>query len=171
MYRRFWKFRQLLESLKVKYDDEDDDQFFHVTCHIDSSLRAKIAKGVFVELDKLLSKTRNQIMQGSQEQEGIEVIRNGSSYVLPPISKESRINNIRRWEQAFRVYAAIYSEHNPDRATEIWQYVHIINTAASSFIWENVAFYDYTFRQLMHAKPKRYWAKIYNQVWNLAMWC
>ena len=85
--------------------------FFNVTCHIDSNLRAKIAKGEFVELDKLLPKTINQIMQGSQEQEGIEVIRNGSSYVLPPINKESQINNVRRWKQAFRVYAAIYSEH------------------------------------------------------------
>ena len=33
-----------------------DDDFFHITCHIDSSLRTKIENGEFVDLDKLLPK-------------------------------------------------------------------------------------------------------------------
>ena len=31
-----------------------DDEFFHLTCHIDSALRDKIKKGQYVDLDKLL---------------------------------------------------------------------------------------------------------------------
>ena len=40
------------------------------------------------------------------------------------------------------MYAAIYSEANPHRAAEIWQYMHVINTAAAAFIWDNVPSYD-----------------------------
>ena len=63
----------------------------------------------------------------------------------------------------------IYTQANPMRTAEIWQYVYTINTAASSYIWENVASYDTTFRHLMAQYPGRSWAKIYNQMWNLAM--
>ena len=160
--------KTLLSILKSKCDDEGDDDFLHITCHVDQSLKEKIGRGEFVELDRLLPKSRNQIMKNQDAT--MEVIRNGTSYILPTLnSKENKITNVRKWEQGFRVYAAVYSEVNPGRAAEIWQYVHIINSAASSFVWENVAFYDYTFRQLMEKKPNRSWAKIYNQIWNLAM--
>ena len=96
------------------------------------------------------------------------VFRDGHSFFVPAAT-ESKINGVRKWEQAFRVYAAIYSKANPGRAAEIWQYVHIINVAASAYTWDNVANYDYTFRQLMAANPSRSWAKIYNQMWNIAM--
>ena len=33
-----------------------DDDFFHLTCHIDQSLKKKIENGEFVDLDKLLPK-------------------------------------------------------------------------------------------------------------------
>ena len=33
-----------------------DDDFFHLTCHIDSPLKNKIENGEFVDLDKLLPK-------------------------------------------------------------------------------------------------------------------
>ena len=55
------------------------------------------------------------------------------------------------------------------RAHEIWQYIHVITTAASTYVWENVLEYDVTFRQLMSQYPNRNWGKIYTQMWNLAM--
>ena len=80
----------------------------------------------------------------------IEIIhKDGQTYVSPHQSKGPHINSIRKWEQAFKVYAAIYCEANPECAAEIWQYAYAINTAANSLQWENVAFYDNTFRQLM----------------------
>ena len=96
------------------------------------------------------------------------VSRRGETFIMP-IEKENKITNVRRWEQAFRIYAAIYSQANPQRASEIWQYVYVINSAASSYIWENVASYDYTFRQLMACNPMRNWSNIYHQMWNLTM--
>ena len=46
---------------------------------------------------------------------------------------------------------------------------YVIHKAASNYYWDNVAFYDFTFRQLMARKPWRSWSKTYNQAWNLAM--
>ena len=88
---------------------------------------------------------------------------------LVPARKESRITNFRRWEQAFRMYATIYCGANPYRAKEIWQYISVISTATSSYIWDNVYSYDVTFRQLMAFNPSRSWAVTYNQMWNLSM--
>ena len=166
--------QELLTLLKNKEEDvnmDTDDDFFHITCHIEPALRAKIAKGEFVDLERLLPKSKLQIMSGTGAEGEIEVVRrNGSTYIFPETgNKDAKINNVRRWEQAFRVYSAIYSEANPTRAAEIWQYVHVINTAATSYAWENVAFYDVTFRQLMDKKPHRSWAKIYTQMWNLSL--
>ena len=49
------------------------------------------------------------------------------------------INVMMHWEQSFYVCAAIYSETNPSRAREIWQYVRIINSVASGYQWNNVS--------------------------------
>ena len=144
----------------------EDDEFFHITCHLDPSTKAKIEKGEFVDLEKLLPKDRYHKV--NQDCAMTLVNRNGLTYFVPADSG-SKITNVRRWEQAFRVYAAVYSNANPNRSAEIWQYVYVINTAASSFAWENVAYYDFTFRQLMHSYPTRNWGKMYLQPWNLAM--
>ena len=95
--------------------------------------------------------------------------RDGMTYFVLAEDRDHKIRNVRRWEQAFRVFAAIYCRAFPQRSVEIWQYVYCINTAASSYHWDNVAYYDYTFRQLMAYKPHRSWAKTYLQGWNLAM--
>ena len=144
----------------------EDDDFFHVTCHVDKQLAEKIERGVFVDLEKLLLKDRFK----KKDDDRLEFVnRDGHTFLAPVQDREVKINGIRKWEQAFRVYAAIFCKANPARAAEIWQYVHTINTAAASYSWDNVAYYDYTFRQMMSQNTKRSWAKIFNQLWNLAM--
>ena len=159
-------FRGLTEYLK-RMVSTDDDEFFHITCHVDPNLKQRIKKGEYVDLEKLLPKDRMS-MRGSDQQTLTLVNRDGNTFFVPS-EHSNRITNVRRWEQAFRVYAAVYSNANPSRSAEIWQYVYVINTAASSFLWENVAYYDFTFRQLMNKYPNRSWAKTYNQLWNLSM--
>ena len=144
----------------------EDDEFFHITCHVEKGLAAKIERGEYVDLEKLL---RDWFRRKSEEERLEFVNKEGHTFLAPANDHDPKINGIRRWEQAFRVYAAIYSKANPQRASEIWQYIHTINTAASNFIWENVAYYDFTFRQMMSQNPRRSWAKIYGQLWNLAM--
>ena len=145
-----------------------DDEFFHITCHIDDNLKSKIERGEFVELEKLLPKdpTRRMIDESRMEL----VNRDGATYFVPMASdNDQRISNIRKWEQAFRVYATVHTRANPSRAGEIWQYIYTINLAANAYAWENVASYDYTFRQLMSQYPGRSWSTIYQQMWSLTM--
>ena len=147
---------------------DEDDEFFHVTCHISQTLKSKIAKGEFVDLDLLIPKDKYGGYVNAHKENKVELVsRDGHMYFKP--IKENSINGLRKWEQTFRMYAAIYTESNPERSGEIWQYMHVINVAASSFQWDNVANYDLTFRQLMACRPHRSWAKLYNQGWNLAM--
>ena len=91
------------------------------------------------------------------------------TFLAPAQDRDQKITNIRRWEQAFRVYAAIYCGANPSRAAEIWQYIYVINSAASSYQWDNVSYYDITFRQLMAERLGRSWSKTYAQLSAVAI--
>ena len=152
---------------------DQDDEFFHVTCHVDDLTKNKIERGEFIDLEKLLPKEKNgaSIGGGFSREDGIFKfgMKEGQAFVAPVSESVGRISSVKKWDQAFRVYAAIYSQANPSRAGEIWQYVFVIHNAASTFPWENVAYYDYTFRQLMASKPLRNWGKTYTQGWNIAL--
>ena len=145
-----------------------DDDFFHLTCHIDPNLIHKIEKGEFIELEKLLPKDRIGSGKGNDENRLEWVQRDGNTFLVSA-GRDTKITGIRRWEQAFRAYATIYCAANPHRSKKIWQYIAVINTAASSFAWDNVYNYDITFRHLMAFNPSRSWAVCYNQMWNLSM--
>ena len=141
-----------------------DDNFFHLMCHVDNALIAEIEKGKFVKLEKMIPKDKRSRSDSNR----LEWIQNeGSTYLAPVSDRVSKISNYRKWEQAFRVYATIYCGANPQRSREIWQYVTVISTAASSFVWENVYAYDITFRHLMAFNPAHSWAVTYNQMWNI----
>ena len=146
--------------------ENDDDKYFHLTCHIDPSLKVKIEAGAYVDLEKLLLKTQSKLMSDEQRMQFVN--KDGASYWVPA-DRDNKITGIRKWDQAFRIYAAIYCKANPARSSEIWQYIYVINTAATSYSWENVTYYDFTFRQLMGDHPNRNWGKTYLQLWNLAM--
>ena len=106
-----------------------DDDFFHLTCHIEPSLIHKIEKGEFVELEKLLPKGK----LGKNEENRLEWVQSDGGTFLVPAQKDNTISSFQRWEQAFRAYATIYCGANPQRSKEIWQYIMVINTAASSY--------------------------------------
>ena len=132
--------------------DNDDDEFFHLTCHIDANLKFKIELGQFVELEHLLPRSHSQVVNDEQKFQMV----NKNSY--------SDIGN-----RHFVCMPQFTAKLIPHRSAEIWQYIHVINSASSAYVWENVVYYDVTFRQLMSQKPGRSWAKIYGQLWNLAM--
>ena len=144
-----------------------DDDFFHLTCHVDANLIGKIERGEFVDLEKLLPKDRKR----KSDKNRMEWVHSdGNTFLAPITDRSSKITSFRRWEQAFRTYATIYcGAENSHRAKEIWQYISVISTASSSYIWDNVYDYDITFRHLMAFNPNRSWAVTYNQMWNLCM--
>ena len=151
---------------------DQDDEFFHVTSQIDQSTRSKIEHGEFLDLERLLPKERPGSRTSTADELNkhlFQLITQGSNtFVDPPTPKVGKISSVRKWDQAFHVYAAIYTQANPSRASEIWQYVYVIHTAASANPWDNVYFYDINFRQLMASKPWRSWGKTYTQGWNMA---
>ena len=146
---------------------DNDDDFFHISCHIEPCLRAKIERGEFIELDKLLPDDKTGGMANEHDNR-LGLIHEGGEMFLAPARKTSKINSIRKWDSAFRIYATIFTQANPHRASELLQYVQIIHTAAANNPWDNVAHYDFTFRQLMATKPWRSWAKTYTQGWSIA---
>ena len=148
-----------------------DDEFFHITSQIDPNLRQKIERGEFIELERLLPKDEFGSSLGSDHLNNqlFQLITQGTnSYLEAPHAKTAKINSIRKWDQAFRVYVAIYTHANPERSSEIWQYIYVIHTAASANPWDNVYYYDVNFRELMASKPWRSWGKTYTQSWNMA---
>ena len=159
----------ILDHSRAVGEGLSDDDFFHLTSHVDPLLKQKIERGEFVDLDKLLSKDHFGVLNRYSEESRMEWVQHDGGTFLVPARHETQITNFRRWEQAFRMYATIYCGANPHRAKEIWQYISVINTASSAYVWENVYGYDVTFRQLMAFNPNRSWAVTYNQMWNLSM--
>ena len=127
----------------MRYLDCDDDEFFHTTCHIDESLRKRIERGEFVELEKLIQKKLQ--LEPNNDRRLQLINKDGESFFVPAVDKDTKIDNVKKWEQAFRVYTTIYCGANPTQSAEILQYVDIIHRAAQTFNWENVARYDYVF--------------------------
>ena len=117
----------------------------------------------YVDLERLLPKDTRQ----DNRLEWVH--KEGSTFLAPISQRETKITGIRRWDQAFRIYATFYCGANPKRAKEIWQYVDVIHTAAASYSWENVYNYDVTFRHLMEFNPARSWAVTYGHMWNISL--
>ena len=147
-----------------------DGDYFDLNSCLDSVALGKIAKGGFLDIDKLYSK-RKQLKSADEEHDKKYqwVQKDGESYWQEIIDREAKVNNFKKWEMAFRVYAQAYAAANPHRGAEIWQYVDTIQDAANNFQWENVARYDYNFRKLMELRPERCWATINTQMWTKCM--
>ena len=74
---------------QVVGDGLSDNDFFHLTCHIDSSLIEKIGKGEFVELDKLLPKDKRKRTEDNRL-EWIE--SDGGTFLALVNNRMNRIN-------------------------------------------------------------------------------
>ena len=53
------------------------------------------------------------------------------------VTENNKINCYEKWEEAFRMYAGIFSKAHPHRAIEIWQHVENIKDAADENTWES----------------------------------
>ena len=101
-------------EMEFKRFFDTDDDFFHVTCHVDESLKAKIVKGEYVDLEHLILRGRADNFRLTNENHMEWVNVNGQLYLVPVQDKDCKISSIRRWEQAFRIYAAIYTAVHPE---------------------------------------------------------
>ena len=89
---------QFFEGVRpVSGDNEalDDDDFFHVTCHVDKNLTQKIQKGEFVELEKLLVRDRFRGRSGHEDRMEF-VTHDGHTYLTPVSDREGKISGLRK---------------------------------------------------------------------------
>ena len=68
----------------------EDDDFFHITCHVEQSITEKISKGEFIELDKLLVKDKFR-RSGSDQQRLEFVNQDGHTYLAPVNDRDTKI--------------------------------------------------------------------------------
>ena len=101
--------QEIEQIIKSIYDNQDDN-FFHLTCHVDTSLHQHIEVGLYIDLDRLLPKNHTQLMNPDQ---CMQFVNHEGAIFWVPVDREVKINGISKWDQAFRVYAAIYCKANP----------------------------------------------------------
>ena len=142
-----------------------DNNYIIMGGHLDQAIQDKIKKGEYVDFARLLP--RDRVVQDDHRMELIN--KGGQTYFVPVIDRDSAgvINSFTKWEQAFRVYSNLYLRFNPSRATELIQYNHIIFTAASAYLWDNVYTYDKEFRTHMGNFPHQNWGIILQQAWTM----
>ena len=68
---------QLLRNL------DSDDDFFHVSCHIDQVMKDRIQKGEFVDLEKLLPKEKGSFLSADEGLSLEVVTKDGHPFLAP----------------------------------------------------------------------------------------
>ena len=86
-----------------------------------------------------------------------------------PTSDTIAISNFSKWEQAFRIYANVYTKRFPHRSSELIQYHHIIHTIAGMYVWDNVYSYDKEFHMHLSKHPNRSSSVILQQAWSMKL--
>ena len=145
-----------------------DEDYFIIGNFVEEHIRQKIESRDYVDFARLFPRDRTIF----EEENRMEIVnRNGKTYFIPAndLSDSSGITNFSRWEQAFRVYSNIYCKRFPDRSSELIQHNHVIHTAAFSYTWENIYFYDKDFRLHLSRYPHRSWAVILQQAWTMRL--
>ena len=144
-----------------------DENYIMVGAHIDSSIKEKIRRGEYINFARLLPRDKPSFCDKGK----LELVNRGrQTYFIPAVERDqSGITSLYKWEQAFRVYANVYTKEFPARASELIEYNHLICTAANTFAQDNVYNYDHEFRTHMSVYPLRNWAVILQQAWSVCL--
>ena len=153
---------QSSEAIKSAFVNEN---YLVIGAHIDALTQQKIVNHEYVDFAKLLP--RNRI--GKEEDHQMELVnKGGSTYFVPVSDRESaNIASFARWEKAFRIFSNIYTRFYPHKVTELILYNHVIYTASTTYVWENVYHYDKEFRMHLSNFPQRSWSVILQQAWAM----
>ena len=143
-----------------------DQNYLSVGNHIDEITQEKIVKGEYVDFAKLLPKDK---ITATEEEGRMELIMKEGRTFWAPVSNTVAINGFSKWEQAFRIFANIYTHKFPHKSSELTQYNHIIHSISSSYTWENEYSYDREFRLHLSKHLGRSWAVILQQAWSMKL--
>ena len=117
--------------------DVYDEKLYPLYTHVSNKLVRCIAKGMHVELSKLLPDEKPE-----ENQELIDFARKtGMKFLIPNIKarQEKVVDNLQSWTTAFRIYHSILAHFQPERSAELLQDEHNISQAARTFPWSQVA--------------------------------
>ena len=144
-----------------------DEQYSMVATHVDEIMYRKITNCEYVDFSKLIP--RDKVWE--EDNHTLELVQRGGKAVFAPtIDREvMAITSFNKWEQAFRVYSAIFTKEHPERSSELVQYNHLIYTTAQTYVWSNVYAYDKDFRIHLSNNPSRTWSLILQQAWSFRL--
>ena len=108
-----------------------DQDYQMVDSHVDDLTKRRIQNFEYIDLSKLLMKHR----VGQDNDQRLEFVsKNGYTYLSPVSERDHiQINSYYKWEQAFRVFSNILTSKYPQKSTELLQYNHTIQTAATTY--------------------------------------
>ena len=152
-------------SMQFNHTAMMDKDYITVGSHVDEATILKIKNSEYVDFGKLIPKDRVLAVDENK----LELVIKGGQTFYVPVSNSTEINNFGRWEQAFRVFANIYTKFHPHRSSELIEYNHIIHTVSLSYPWDSVYLYDKDFRIHISKHPERNWSIILQQAWSLRL--
>ena len=106
--------------------EDEDDEFFEFSAHVEKKSIDKIKRGGFIDLAKLLPKDNPTFEEEDDDDQLQFFTKGGKSFYLPSGNKEKElasINSFRKWDAAFHVYMGIFLRYHPERSLELIQYV------------------------------------------------
>lgn len=151
---------QAMDDSKYFQAFKIDQEFSCLTARVNPEVKRRIELGQYINLQRLLPKFK--VDPNDDYDKYRMVSKDGYSYFVDDKESSNKedglpINSIVRWDQAFRVYSAIYLAANPNKVGEIAEYTQNIHKWALTYPWQRVYNYDILFRQLVEKKPTRPW--------------
>lgn len=152
------------EHDKFRHAFKIDQEFSSLTARVNPEIKRRIEQGQYINLQRLLPKFK--VDPNDDHDKYRMVSKDGYSYFVDDRESSNKedglpINSIARWDQAFRVFSAIYLEANPKKVSEIAEYTQNMHKWAATYPWQRVYNYDILFRQLVEKKPTRPWDVIH----------
>ena len=135
--------KEILHSVLI------DEGYSAVSGHVDEITRKKVIAFEYVDFAKLLPHDN----VAEEDEEVMQLVNRRGVQAWAPMKEKDNIFSFSKWEQAFRVFCNILTEAYPQKSAELIQYNHVINTAAQSFVWDNVYKYDKDFRRHISKFP------------------
>ncbi len=132
--------------------------------HVDFPIIKKIIRGEFVELDRLLPPTLEEIQRKSKKLGTMAYDKDDGRFLVDKEWDSNQIKGFNQWSQAFDIFSSIYCISHPDERFDLLAYVRIIRKASQSMTGKvgshHWLMYDRLFRGKKAKYPGLSWATI-----------
>ena len=139
---------------------------------VSDSLRQRILKGEFVDLNCLLPEVLSSVtpepieLNVSGASRAVRVVTSPDTGAYKPHARR-HIHDMGTWLEAWSNYCLVLCSAAPQRATELLGYQSIIASANRQFLPEAWLSYDAQFRLAMSTSPGCRWDNINTNLWQL----